>query len=618
MREQSMWDLARADKSRLPAALAAVVALHAAACLSPDESDATDREASTEPTPEQRRYPPLASAHELAPDRWPGEIVSPRGDYHLTLIPGGTFEMGSSDLEPGHSPAEAPVHQITLEPFYLGTHEVTNAEYKRYLEATGATAPDGWVTAKVLPDEPVVGIMWMEARQYAEWAGLTLPTEAQWEYAARAGSTTRYAHGDTPTDLQRAGWCGEDKTHRARAHHVAQKAPNRWGLFDMHGNVWEWVADPWGSYRREPAERDGLRRSGRAALRAIRGGSWHNRIRLCRSASRSAMDRTATANNLGFRAARSTPPGGQAPPPFVAAGFIREPSPFPGYLYRPNDDQKTHPAVVLLHGSSGGTGRFWHEPHHESSVLGQQSNIPATARMFTEMGFVTLALCYFDCSHIAGYAAYPPDELTRVDIHAIVESAIAWLRSTPFVDDEKVGLWGNSRGGELALLLASLASGAGRPDAVIALSPAGVVVGNFTRASANDIIAGKEIHASSDAAWTYGAMIPPQGRPIAIEEYRGPLLSIAFLSDPAWGSLNGVRASAERVLRSGRPVIDAVVTSTEELQHAVSRIQTSNIAANFLHFNYEGHSYPDREARPDQHRMERELVAWFLHRHLND
>ena len=130
-----------------------------------------------------------------------------------------------------------PQHEVEVPGFYMGRYPVTNEEYGRFLADNGdASEPEYWGDRKFnQPNQPVVGVSWNDAQRYAQWAGLRLPTEAEWEYACRAGTTTRYYTGDSEADLDRAGWY--DGNSGGKLHPVGQKEPNAFGLYDMHGNV---------------------------------------------------------------------------------------------------------------------------------------------------------------------------------------------------------------------------------------------------------------------------------------------------------------------------------------------------------------------------------------------
>ncbi len=151
--------------------------------------------------------------------------------------------MGSPESEARRYDDEGPVHEVQVPSFYLGRYPVTNEEYERFLtDNSDVQEPRYWADGRFNQHwQPVVGVSWEEAQRYAAWAGLRLPSEAEWEYACRAGTCTRYATGDTESDLSRAGWYHENSD--GKLHPVGEKVPNAFGLYDMHGNVWEWVAD---------------------------------------------------------------------------------------------------------------------------------------------------------------------------------------------------------------------------------------------------------------------------------------------------------------------------------------------------------------------------------------
>ena len=164
----------------------------------------------------------------------------------LVVLPAGEFRMGSPECEEGRSDNEGPQHRVTIgQRFAVGRYPVTFDEYDRFCEATRREKPgdEGWGRGR----RPVINVSWNDARDYLAWLSqetdlaYRLPSEAEWEYACRAGTTTRYSFGDgiAPNQANYAD-SGIGRTSEVNAY-----SPNPWGLHDMHGNVWEWVEDEW-------------------------------------------------------------------------------------------------------------------------------------------------------------------------------------------------------------------------------------------------------------------------------------------------------------------------------------------------------------------------------------
>jgi len=215
----------------------------------------------------------------------------------MVLMPAGTFLMGSADGDPD----ELPVHEVRLQAFYMDRCEVTNAQFGVFFRQTGRAEPAFWHPELDRPDEPVVGITWEDARAYAAWAGKRLPTEAEWEYAARSGRPQRsYSWGAEP-DRALANFSSFGITP------VKSYAPNSLGLYDMAGNVWEWCEDWYGSdaYAHSPA--DNPRGPDVGVHRVLRGGAWYCDAREVRTANRYYALPGARSYHIGFRCARSAP-----------------------------------------------------------------------------------------------------------------------------------------------------------------------------------------------------------------------------------------------------------------------------------------------------------------------
>ncbi|MXS82930.1 SUMF1/EgtB/PvdO family nonheme iron enzyme [Nitrosomonas oligotropha] len=225
----------------------------------------------------------------------------------LTVIPAGRFLMGSPGSESNRLAREGPQHEVTIaQPIALGVYAVTFAEYDRFCEATGRKPPadNDWGRE----NRPVINVSWHDAQAYCAWLSeqtgqlYRLPSEAEWEYACRAGTQAPFQTGET---------INPDQANFAQKHEktlpVGSFAPNAFGLYDMHGNVWEWMQDCWHeNYHNAPddgsvwLEKDG----GDCSRRVVRGGSWLDIPQNLRSAFRFRGSTDGTYNYLGFRIAR--------------------------------------------------------------------------------------------------------------------------------------------------------------------------------------------------------------------------------------------------------------------------------------------------------------------------
>jgi sulfatase modifying factor 1 len=200
-------------------------------------------------------------------------------------IPAGTFTMGSPSSEKGRKDDEIQ-HQVTLSAFKMSKYPITFEQYDLFCEATGRSKPWGRERGKL----PVSQVTWYDAVAFAEWMGCRLPTEAEWEYAARANTTTPFYTGDCLTSEQ-ANFNGkepytncEKSENRGKPLPVGSFPPNAFGLYDMHGNIWEWTNDWYGEYDIE----DTLNPKGpeTGENKVLRGGGWREPARECRSAYR--------------------------------------------------------------------------------------------------------------------------------------------------------------------------------------------------------------------------------------------------------------------------------------------------------------------------------------------
>ena len=230
-----------------------------------------------------------------------GVVVDQRTGISFVAVAAGEFQMGS---EKGYD-CERPVDRVRItHGFLLGKYPVTNAQYARFLEAAGESVqkPAYWDDRRFnQPEQPVVGVSWEEARAYCEWAGGRLPTEAEWEYACRAGTRTEYCFGDDAKLLEEYAWFYENSGGQTQP--VRAKKPNAWGLHDMHGNVWEWCQDSYAGYAASPATDPRGPSSG--SYRVYRGGSWGYDASRCRASCRCRRDPGDRIDFRGFRLARA-------------------------------------------------------------------------------------------------------------------------------------------------------------------------------------------------------------------------------------------------------------------------------------------------------------------------
>ncbi|MBF0529232.1 MAG: formylglycine-generating enzyme family protein [Deltaproteobacteria bacterium] len=219
----------------------------------------------------------------------------------FVLIQPGTFTMGSPPSEEWRSSDETQ-HQVAIsQAFYMQTTEVTQGQWK----AVMGSNPSKFVDCG--DDCPVEQVSWNDVQEFIrglnskEGGGrYRLPTEAEWEYAARAGSRTAFYFGESAADLVEHSW--HDRNSGDKTHRVGTKRPNAWGLYDMYGNVWEWCQDWYGNYPSKPVTDP--QGSSNGAFRVYRGGSWDLGQRSCRSAGRGRHEPGYRSYFHGFRLVR--------------------------------------------------------------------------------------------------------------------------------------------------------------------------------------------------------------------------------------------------------------------------------------------------------------------------
>jgi len=213
---------------------------------------------------------------------------------NMVFVQGGTFQMGSND---GGSD-EKPIHSVTLSDYYISKYEVTFAEYDKFCESTGRTKPSdyGWGRG----NRPVINVSWNDAAAYCTWAGGRLPTEAEWEYAAKGGASATLSHQYSGSaNIDEVAWYSSNSG--SKTHEVGIKQPNELGIYDMSGNVWEWCNDWYDENYYKDSPKTNPQGPSSGTYRVLRGGSWNNAYNNCRSADRNRSNPTGAFINYGFR-----------------------------------------------------------------------------------------------------------------------------------------------------------------------------------------------------------------------------------------------------------------------------------------------------------------------------
>jgi len=236
------------------------------------------------------------------------EIITNNLGMKFVLMPAGSFTMGSPETEKGRD-ADENQHLVTItQPFYLQATEVTQEQWQKAMGGNPSYLQD-------CDDCPVENVSWYDVQNFIEklnaMEGVTyyrLPSEAEWEYAARAGSTTAFSFGNDEEELGEYAWYGENSSDKTHA--VGTRKPNAWGLYDMHGNVVEWVEDDrHDNYDGAPGDGTHWVDDPRGTYRVFRGGAHIGGAQYCRSANRDGNWPDARDGVLGFRLARSVTPG---------------------------------------------------------------------------------------------------------------------------------------------------------------------------------------------------------------------------------------------------------------------------------------------------------------------
>jgi formylglycine-generating enzyme required for sulfatase activity len=250
------------------------------------------------------------------------EVVTTKTGAEMVLVRGGWFEMGSSQEDE----LDQTPHRVYVDSFYMDRHPVTQEEYFQVMGKNPSRSKN--------ERHPAEQIRWADAAAFCNarselegrqpaydpqtWKcdfqadGYRLPTEAEWEYAARAGTTSVYFFGDNPAELPRYAWFSENSA--GGPHPVGRKGPNPWGLYDMYGNVWQWCNDFYQEDYYQQSPQQNPRGPASGASRVVRGGCWDSRARMCSSAYRESQVpalpeecfRRDVHGFIGFRCVRRT------------------------------------------------------------------------------------------------------------------------------------------------------------------------------------------------------------------------------------------------------------------------------------------------------------------------
>lgn len=267
----------------------------------------------------KRLYSKIVSSQEVKAEskmvNYSMKIPESGAEFHMIAVSGGNFRMGSPPEEKGHKANEGPIRKITISPFWIGKYEVTWNEYEKFMTDGGKRNKDGSkqfptkdekdvdiVSRPTKPyvemtfgmgkdDYPAICMTQHAALMYCKWLSAQtghfyrLPTEAEWEYACRAGTKTAYSFGDNESELHKYGWFIDNSDFKYQK--IGKKLPNPWGIYDMHGNVAEWTLDSISKKGYDPKKiNNPWNRGNDLYPRAVRGGSWDDSPEALRSAFR--------------------------------------------------------------------------------------------------------------------------------------------------------------------------------------------------------------------------------------------------------------------------------------------------------------------------------------------
>ena len=292
------------NKTLLSLMMLSVMVLLLVSCGPPAESErATNEENAMEESEAEER--------EVSADSSPQEEITNSIGMKLQLIPAGEFMMGATPGDDQVDDDERPQHRVEItKPFYIGVYEVTQSQWERVMGTTVRQQRDkdnrSWYLYGEGSSYPIYYVSWDEAIGFCEELSrmtgekYRLPTEADWEYACRAGTETKYYWGNNDEEAENYAWYGD--TAATGTHEVGCKQPNAWGLYDMSGNVWEWCNDWYGIYPEEEQKDPKGPQSG--VTRLLRGGGWTDTPEALRNSFRGGRIPDGRGVNSGFRPVR--------------------------------------------------------------------------------------------------------------------------------------------------------------------------------------------------------------------------------------------------------------------------------------------------------------------------
>ena len=281
----------------------------------------------------------------------------------------------------------------------------------------------------------------------------------------------------------------------------------------------------------------------------------------------------------------------------------------PGYMFRPKKKGK-YPGIIFVHGSGGGSNNFINVPDAPPRPTGKEAKFVKMAINYAQKGYATLALSYFDFETTRSLSIVPPPELIRVDIKNITEHVLSTMRAFDFVNEHSVGIYGNSRGAEHVLILASMArkSSKGSPDYVVALSPTAYIWNGISKDTADKYKRGEEIDWPIFPAWSYD-QIDITDEHIAFEAIDIPFFISCFRQDTVWKTEKDYADIKSYLKKHKKAFIELEWLSAMQDPCLPAVHRGNNI---LLDIPLEGHCYPDSVLYSHEAKVLDEVIAQFI------